>query len=67
MSVPDLKERGRKHMSENIAILFSGYMAGVVFGSIMSVTLYKIILNKNGILRQAGQPSHMPSEGQVSQ
>jgi hypothetical protein len=51
-------------MSEEIAILFSGYMAGVVFGSVMSVTLYKIILSKNGIFPRAGQAK---AEGQVSQ
>jgi hypothetical protein len=54
-------------MSQEIAILFSGYMAGVVFGSVMSVTLYKYILAKNGILPRAGEVKAAPAEGQVAQ
>jgi hypothetical protein len=54
-------------MSEPIAILFSGYMAGVVFGSVMSVTLYKIILSKNGILPSANPAKPSPAQERMAQ
>jgi hypothetical protein len=42
-------KKERNSMRQEIAILFSGYMAGVVFGSMMSVTIYRL-LEKSGKL-----------------
>jgi hypothetical protein len=48
-------------MRQEIAILFSGYMAGVVFGSMMSVTIYRL-LEKSGKLGPFGLKRDQDSE-----
>jgi hypothetical protein len=54
-------------MTHEIAILFfQGYMAGVVFGSISSVTLYKY-LEKSGNPRQFAERQQVPTQNRVTQ
>jgi len=53
-------------MLEQSAILFKGYMVGVVFGSIMSVTFYKL-LSKNEKITDAAETQPSALQEQVTQ
>ena len=52
-------------MAHENAILLSGYMAGVVFGSIISVTIYKILL-KSGKLEDSAVDKADGAEEEVA-
>jgi hypothetical protein len=39
--------------SNDITVMLAGYMAGVVFGSIVSVTIYRVLV-ETGRLKQFG-------------
>ena len=53
-------------MSHEISVLLAGYMAGVVFGSVMSIALYRILI-ETGKLKPFGadKTAASPNGGEV--